>query len=550
MRQTKLPVRPFTFLISGWIAATVVVGALVYAGRTVALDRAQRSSAAFALAVQESTARTFQAIDLTLRAIADAHHLKPRPGKNDPDFQLLLSQRLKDLPYVRAIFIIGPDGFLIHDTDFPRTPDVSLADRAYFKLHQSDPALERSISAPLLSRSGTGWFLPVAHRLGRGARFEGLVVAAVQADYFEELYERIGVGDGDVIALFHRSGTLVARYPGGDQDVGKSFENLPLFAKQLAESPNGTYLTAAGMFPGERVVSYRAIEGTPLVVRLSRSNRSILAEWRRTAVGAGVAMGALTIVLAVFIAYLARERLRRERARLRRAQVEKLEALGELTGGMAHDFGNLLNIVSMNLEILELRPFDEQRANEAIRATRRAVARGAELIKRLLAFAKRQPLKMQAVDLNEVVSGAQDLLAQAAGPRIEIVQDLAADAPRVICDDSQLEIALLNLVVNARDAMSGAGRITLRTLPCADDYVCLVVQDDGPGMTEAIRRRALEPFFSTKGDAGTGLGLSQVYGFMQQIGGDLRIDSAPGKGTTVRLFFRKAHAGSLRADAA
>ena len=172
--------------------------------------------------------------------------------------------------------------------------------------------------------------------------------------------------------------------------------------------------------------------------------------------------------------------------------------------------------------------------------------RAAKLTQHLLAFARRQPLELRAVDLNSLVTEAHVLVAQAVASQIEIVLQLAPDLAPVMTDASQFEMALLNLVVNARDAMAGRGRIVLRTY--ADPHTgqpCLAVEDEGPGMSEETRRRALEPFFTTK-PSGTGLGLAQVYGFMQQIGGDLEIDSAPGKGTRVHLHFARA---SIRAKA-
>ena len=145
------------------------------------------------------------------------------------------------------------------------------------------------------------------------------------------------------------------------------------------------------------------------------------------------------------------------------------------------------------------------------------------------------------------------LLQHPAAPFATIEVVPAGELPEVVCDTNQLETALVNLVVNARDAMAGSGRVVLRTYLYDDDngpevkpgrrgapFVCLAVEDSGSGMPEAVRKRALEPFFTTKGESGTGLGLSQVYGFMQQVGGSLRIDSAPGRGTTVHLFFRVA----------
>jgi signal transduction histidine kinase len=533
--------KPLLLLVAGWLAAIAVVAVLVMSGRDAALERGERSAEALALIMEEHTERTFQAVQLSLEGAADAWALT-RPRKHDPAFRALLQRRLQDLPYVRALFAIGPDGFLIHDTDYPRTPNVSLADRPYFRLHRENPDLQYALSPPVLSRApGAGWFVSFTQRLGPEDRFEGVLAAAVQPAYFEALYGKLRQGQGEGIALFHRDGTLIARVPAREEDIGKSFIHLPLFDTHLPRAQSGTYRVDGHLLPGRRIVSYRSIEGLPLVVHFSLGERAVLAEWRRSALGAGIAMGALTLLLGGVLAQQLRARRRRAGERAQRAQAEKLEAMGELTGGIAHDFNNLLSVVSMNLEIILRHPANAQAVERAARGASRAVQRGSELIGRLLAFARRQPLEVRAADLNSLVADAHPLVAQAAGPRIELVLQLAPSLPPVLLDETQFEMALLNLVVNARDALSGAGRIVLHTY--ADPHhggACLAVEDDGPGMSAEVRRRALEPFFTTKGTAGTGLGLAQVYGFLRQIGGNLEIDSAPGKGTRVVLRFPQA----------
>jgi signal transduction histidine kinase len=481
-------------------------------------------------------------VHLSLEATAEAWALA-RPPANDPAFRALLQRRLEHLPYVRALFVVGSDGRLIHTTGHPDTPQVSLADRDYFRLHKENPGLQFSLSAPLTSRTGAGWFVALAQRLGSAQEFQGVLVAAVQPTYFEALYRRMQQGEGEAIALFHRDATLIARFPAAEQDVGKAFGHLPLFATHLPRAPSGTYWVDGHLLPGKRIVSYRALEDLPLVVHASQSEHAVLAEWRRSALGAAIAMGALTLLLAALLVRQLRTRARRQRERTQRAQAEKLEAMGELTGGIAHDFNNLLGIMSMNLELILRHPADAPAVERAARAASRAVRRGSELIGRLLAFARRQPLEMRAADLNSLVTEAHPLVAQAAGARIELVLQLAPSLPPVLLDETQFEMALLNLVVNARDALSGAGRIVVHTYPDPQrGDPCLAVEDDGPGMRAEVRQRALEPFFTTKGSTGTGLGLAQVYGFMRQIGGSLEIESAPGKGTQVQLRFPRAPA--------
>jgi PAS domain S-box-containing protein len=234
---------------------------------------------------------------------------------------------------------------------------------------------------------------------------------------------------------------------------------------------------------------------------------------------------------------------------------QKLEAIGQLTGGIAHDFNNLLAIVLGNLDLLDERLPADSRLRSLVRDSLRAAERGAELTGRLLAFARRQPLKPEQTDVNRLVVGMTSLLRRTLSGDIRVDTVLAGDLGPVVVDQGQLESALLNLAINARDAMPDGGRLTLRTarLTIAADaadphgrlapgaYVEILVSDTGLGMPAEVAARAFEPFFTTKRvGQGSGLGLSMVYGFVSQSGGHASIDSAPGAGTRIRLLLPQA----------
>ncbi len=243
-------------------------------------------------------------------------------------------------------------------------------------------------------------------------------------------------------------------------------------------------------------------------------------------------------------------------------QAQKMEAVGQLTGGLAHDFNNLLGVILGNAERLEEQLGAE---NRPLRAVMSAAARGAELTERLLAFSRRQPLRPRTIDLSELVAGMSELFGRTLGESIELAVRTAPDLGPVLADPSQLENALLNLVLNARDAMPRGGRLTIEaatvTLDAAaaagigeaqpGDYVVLSASDSGGGMTQEVLEHAFEPFFTTKDvGEGSGLGLSMVYGFAQQSGGFVAIESEPGRGTTVRLHLPRAAGPVERAAAA
>ncbi|MDB5590109.1 MAG: multi-sensor hybrid histidine kinase [Enterovirga sp.] len=257
----------------------------------------------------------------------------------------------------------------------------------------------------------------------------------------------------------------------------------------------------------------------------------------------------------------------RETALAQLFEAQKIDTIGQLTGGVAHDFNNLLMAVLGSLELLKKRlPAEDARSQRLIDNAVQGAERGAALTQRLLAFARRQELKPESIDVGGLVSGMEDLLTRAIGPGISLSKDLPADLPLVRADGNQLELAILNLAVNARDAMPSGGALSVvgrehRTLPNdpatprelpASAYVRLEVSDTGIGMDEATLARATEPFFTTKGPGkGTGLGLSMVQGLAAQSGGAMTVVSEPGRGTKVVLWLPQAEpeqAGAAEPD--
>jgi PAS domain S-box-containing protein len=236
-------------------------------------------------------------------------------------------------------------------------------------------------------------------------------------------------------------------------------------------------------------------------------------------------------------------------------QSQKMEAIGQLTGGVAHDFNNLLAAVLGGLHLLRKRLPDDAKALGLLDNAVQAAKRGAALTQRMLAFARRQDLNIEPINLPDLVNGIADLLQTTIGPTVELRIDCPSHLPPALADSNQLELAVLNLVVNARDAMpqGGAIRIVGRVTTAEDknflppnDYICLSVSDNGEGMDEATLQRATEPFFTTKGvGKGTGLGLSMVQGLAAQLGGRVRLESVKGQGTNVELWLPLAHTAAF-----
>ena len=255
-------------------------------------------------------------------------------------------------------------------------------------------------------------------------------------------------------------------------------------------------------------------------------------------------------------AALMREIEDRHRAEETLRQGEKLQAIGQITGGIAHDFNNILQVVMGGVELLRPPRLTHERHTVLLERIDKAAENAKVLTSRLLTFARKQALQPKVFDLNERLAGMSDLLRPMLGPNVELVHDFAPEIWPVMVDPNQLEVAILNLAVNARDAMpQHGGVLTFQTHNVvlestserdAGEYICLAVRDTGIGMSPAVLARVFEPFFTTKGiGKGTGLGLAQVYGFAKQSGGDVTVESVSGQGTTIFFHLLRPTAKAL-----
>jgi signal transduction histidine kinase len=254
---------------------------------------------------------------------------------------------------------------------------------------------------------------------------------------------------------------------------------------------------------------------------------------------------------------LMQEVAERERAQAALVQSQKMEAVGRLTGGIAHDFNNLLTVIAGNLELIQRR-IDGGKVGALVDSAIHAARRAAELTRQLLAFSRSQRLTLKPVDLNALLERMQDLLTRTLGPQYPVEMTLCADGAWAMADANQVELAILNLAINARDAMTGGGPVHIEStretaegpVPAAGDYAVLRVRDTGPGIPPNLIEKVFEPFFTTKPiGKGTGLGLAQVYGIAQQSGGTARIESREGEGVVVEIWLPTAKSQAAEEEA-
>ncbi len=324
----NLWIRSGIFAAVALIVLTGGTSAWLWLDRVRTLHAGERSAHALARVLEEQTARGLQAVDLTLTGIIDALMLSPGLGDHNPVFEDKLRERLKALPQVRALFVIGPDGFITQDTDHPDTPRVTLADRDYFIAHAADPSPMLRISKPLISRSVGAWFISVSRRITHSdGRFGGIAVAAVEPRHFERFYRELTVGEHDRIALFRRDGTLLVGTPYDDQAIGKDFSTMDLFRTQLPRAANGTYRLLSMFDQTPRTISYRSVPGFPLVVAVALAEADLLAGWWRTVTTAAVAAGLVAILIVLLLILWGRRRAEHEQSiRLARKMATVLES--------------------------------------------------------------------------------------------------------------------------------------------------------------------------------------------------------------------------------
>ncbi len=479
------------------------------------------------------------------------------------------------LPQLRDIWLIGRDGHpVVSGTIYPMPRAIDLSDRDWFVFQKNAKEITTYISPVLQSRAADRRVIVISRRrnLPGSSDFGGVATTAIAPDYFTDYYARLPAEPGSTVALVREDGVLLARHP--PQDAQRT-ERLPAgasFLAAVAASPDaGGYESVSPLDGAERIIAYRKLPRHPVYIIAGRETPTIVREWM-LAMTEHLLFGLPATIALVLLSWTALRRARREslaHARLQQEvarresteqtlrQAQKMEAVGRLTGGIAHDFNNLLTAIMGNADLAARRlGSDEARVRRSLTSVSEAAKRAAALVQRLLSFSRQHPQEVRTVDINRLVRDMSDLLQRTLGETVAVEAVLAAGLWKTSLDQNQLENAILNLAVNARDAMPEGGRLTIESANAYLDedylagqgeklkpgqYVLLAISDSGTGMTKEVIQHAFDPFFTTKPQGvGTGLGLSMVYGFVKQSAGHIKIYSEVGEGTTLKLYFPRA----------
>ena len=484
------------------------------------------------------------------------------------------------LPFVQGVLLVGADGHpLVSAGIYPVPGTVDVSDRDYYQavVKQNEPLFMSK--AQVGSVNQTSFIGLAAPWTAPGGKVLGVIDVSVSPASFEDFYAALADQsdkDGSVVTLVREDGRLLVRYPPLPANAPPSPLPSTIFMQSIATNPDyGTYVSRSVLDEQTRLFAYRKVQDLPLYVVAGRSRHAVIVGWLETVAGHLVFGVPATLALVAIswtalvrtgreesaLAQARHEIQRRERAEEALLRSQRLEAVGQMTGGVAHDFNNLLTIILGSAEMLERRPEDVARVRRVAGQIMLAAKRGGEITQQLLAFSRRQFVNPQTMNLNACLLEFKPLLERASNESIRVEYDLQPDLFAARLDPGHFEAAILNLVGNARHAMPAGGRIVIstRNILLGDDagqpdmppghYVLVGVSDNGTGMDPATAAKAFEPFFTTKGiGEGTGLGLSQVYGFAKQAGGDARISTSPGEGTTVELLLPRAVSGSDPAE--
>jgi two-component system NtrC family sensor kinase len=520
--------------------------------------------------VYEHATKVFETFDLAARYTEEmVNDTDSAIRSRERDYSQRLRFLVNTMPQLLDIWVIGTDGKpIVSGTVFP-IPDLDVGNRDYFTALKNNPRIQVYVSELLDSRIREARFFAYNKRRTKPdheTSFNGLTTISAKPDYFTQFYASLPRRDSDIVQLIRNDGAVLTRFPSNPDFPRWLPDDSPLLAAMQQNNAGLIYATSP-LDGRQRIFAYRKLPNVNVFALTGIERQTVLREWLiNTAhhlifgIPATIALLVLSLVAlyrtrnaTLALSRLQQETVLRERTEMALRQSQKMEAVGRLTGGIAHDFNNLLTAILGNVDLaLRRASKSDERLRRTLNSARLACQRAATLIQRLLSYSRQHPLEEKAVDLNRLMQGMSELLRRSIGESITVETVLAGGLWKTAIDPNQLENAILNLAINARDAMPDGGKLTIETANTYLDnayaaaqgediapgqYVMLALTDSGTGMSREVIDRAFEPFFTTKPTgAGTGLGLSMVYGFIKQSGGHIKIYSEIGEGTSIKLY--------------
>lgn len=560
---------PFVVLLVGLVVLpALLIGPLSWRDREARIAVALADSHQKALAFAEHAGKVFESnlvvLEMLNGQLADLGWDRVRA--DGPRVHRMMSQAGGGLAQTNVFLLIDAEGRTVVETSRPYgSPPVDVSHREYFRAHAAVDGPSVFVGPVIRGVTTNATVFHVSRpRITADGRRDGVLVASLFPAYFETVWSALAPNPDDSIALFREDGVLLAHRSSDPQYEVRAAANRDRIRARLS-APDRTFRADSAVDGRDRALAQRRVGTLPVFVVHGLDLEPVLLGWRATWSAVAVAsllgvmlLAAMTLVamrrsreeasaraaLTETAARLTDEIVRREASETAALRTGKLEALGQLTGGVAHDINNFLTAIGGNLRLMadDVGPRSRGRLAAAVAGVESA----ASVTRRLVAFSRREAVNVEPVDLGRTILGMRPLLDRAIRADIRLDIDLSPGRTVSEIDPGQLEACLLNLATNARDAMPGAGRLALRTSEVilsgrADGlegpFVVLEVEDTGDGMTADVAARAFDPFFTTKEvGAGTGLGLSTVYAFARQSGGTAEIETAVGRGTVVRIL--------------